>query len=50
MLEDIGEGKFGIVKLGMHKKTKEKVAIKIIKKESMNSTCFGKYDPCERDQ
>jgi len=38
MLEDIGEGKFGIVKLGMHKKSKEKVAIKIIKKESMNAT------------
>lgn len=38
MLDDIGEGKFGIVKLGMHKKTKEKVAIKIIKKESMNAT------------
>lgn len=38
MLDDIGEGKFGIVKLGMHKKSKEKVAIKIIKKESMNAT------------
>lgn len=38
MLEDIGEGKFGVVKLGVHKKTKEKVAIKIIKKESMNTT------------
>lgn len=38
MLDEIGEGKFGLVKLGMHKKTKERVAIKIIKKESMNST------------
>lgn len=38
MMEDIGEGKFGVVKLGVHKKTKEKVAIKIIKKESMNTT------------
>ena len=38
MLDDIGEGKFGVVKLGLHKKTKEKVAIKIIKKENMNST------------
>ncbi len=38
MLDDIGEGKFGIVKLGMHKKSKEKVAIKIIKKETMNTT------------
>ena len=34
--EEIGEGKFGVVKLGLHKKTKAKVAIKIIKKESMN--------------
>lgn len=32
----LGEGKFGLVKLGIHKKTKEKVAIKIIKKKSMN--------------
>ena len=38
MLDDIGEGKFGVVKLGVHKNTKEKVAIKIIKKESMNVT------------
>lgn len=38
MLDEIGEGKFGLVKLGLHKKTKERVAIKIIKKESMNST------------
>lgn len=38
MLDDIGEGKFGVVKLGVHKKTKEKVAIKIIKKESMTPT------------
>lgn len=36
MYEDIGQGKFGVVKLGIHKNTKEKVAIKIIKKESMN--------------
>lgn len=38
MLDDIGEGKFGLVKLGVHKNTKERVAIKIIKKESMNSS------------
>lgn len=38
MLEDIGEGKFGLVKLGLHKNTKEKVAIKIIKKETMNQS------------
>ena len=35
MLDDIGEGKFGLVKLGVHKSTKEKVAIKIIQKSSM---------------
>jgi len=33
---DLGEGKFGLVKLGVHKKTEEKVAIKIIKKDSMD--------------
>ena len=33
----LGEGKFGLVKLGIHKKTQEKVAIKIIKKESMTT-------------
>jgi len=38
MLDDIGEGKFGLVKLGVHKNTKERVAIKIIKKESMTSS------------
>ena len=31
----LGEGKFGLVKLGIHKKTGQKVAIKIIKKEAM---------------
>ena len=35
MLDDIGEGKFGLVKLGVHKSTKERVAIKIIQKSSM---------------
>jgi hypothetical protein len=35
MLDDIGEGKFGLVKLGLHKSTQERVAIKIIKKSSM---------------
>ena len=34
--KDLGEGKFGLVKLGVHKKTGEKVAIKIIKKDSMD--------------
>ena len=32
MLDDLGEGIFGSVKLGAEKKTKERVAIKIIKK------------------
>lgn len=35
MLDEIGEGKFGLVKIGVHKKTNERVAIKIIKKEIM---------------
>lgn len=33
---NLGNGKFGIVKLGIHLKTKEKVAIKIIKKADMD--------------
>ena len=33
---DLGEGKFGVVKLGVHKKSGEKVAIKIINKKSMD--------------
>lgn len=33
----LGEGKFGLVKLGIHKKTGGKVAIKIIKKETMTT-------------
>lgn len=33
MIDDINEGKFGIVKLGIHKRTNQNVAIKIIKKE-----------------
>ena len=33
MLDDLGEGIFGSVKLGVEKKTKERVAIKIIKKK-----------------
>lgn len=37
MKNDLGEGKFGLVKLGIHKKTGEKVAIKIIKKDAMDS-------------
>lgn len=37
MKNDLGEGKFGLVKLGIHKKTGEKVAIKIIKKDAMDN-------------
>jgi tRNA A-37 threonylcarbamoyl transferase component Bud32 len=37
IVKDIGEGNFGIVKLGVHKQTKEKVAIKIIKKDGLLS-------------
>ena len=33
MLDELGEGIFGSVKLGVEKKTKERVAIKIIKKK-----------------
>ena len=33
MIQKIGEGIFGSVKLGVEKKTKERVAIKIIKKK-----------------
>ena len=40
MLDDIGEGKFGLVKLGLHKSTQERVAIKIIKKEAMHASDF----------
>ena len=35
--EIIGKGKFGIVNLGINKKTKEKVGIKIIKKSSLET-------------
>eukprot|EP00826_Nyctotherus_ovalis_P063776 TRINITY_DN9353_c0_g2_i2.p1 TRINITY_DN9353_c0_g2~~TRINITY_DN9353_c0_g2_i2.p1 ORF type:complete len:309 (+),score=103.71 TRINITY_DN9353_c0_g2_i2:1413-2339(+) len=33
--ETLGKGKFGLVRLGLHKKTQKKVAIKIIKKAEM---------------
>ena len=35
--EDLGNGKFGAVRLGIHKKTGEKVAVKIISKEKMDN-------------
>eukprot|EP00347_Sterkiella_histriomuscorum_P019499 403341396 len=34
--EDLGRGKFGQVKLAIHKKTQKKVAVKVIKKKDMN--------------
>lgn len=40
MLDDLGNGIFGVVKLGEHKKTKERVAIKIIKKAKTNAKEF----------
>ena len=33
--EDVGRGKFGVVKIGIHKKTGKTVAIKVIKKRDM---------------
>ena len=37
IMETIGKGTFSIVKLGINKKTKEKVAIKILKKKENNT-------------
>lgn len=38
--EVIGKGKFGLVKLGIHKKTQRKVAIKIMNKKDMSPEDF----------
>ena len=38
MKEVIGKGKFGVVNLGIHKKTGQQVAIKILNKENIKST------------
>jgi serine/threonine protein kinase len=35
--EELGKGKFGVVNLGIHKKTQQKVAVKIINKDSIKS-------------
>ena len=35
--EALGKGKFGTVKLGIHKKTSRKVAVKIMKKKEMTT-------------
>lgn len=34
--ETIGKGKYGIVKRGIHKKTQNEVAIKLIKKKELS--------------
>jgi hypothetical protein len=38
--EDVGQGKFGTVKLGIHKTTGQKVAVKIINKETLEPEDF----------
>ena len=35
--EKLGNGKFGLVRLGIHKQTGHKVAIKIMNKKDMNN-------------
>ncbi|KAM3584466.1 hypothetical protein VKS41_003279 [Umbelopsis sp. WA50703] len=45
MLQTLGEGEFGKVKLGMHVETEQEVAIKLIRKESVdNSTRLSKVE------
>lgn len=34
--ENLGQGKYGVVKLGIHKKSQREVAIKIVKKKDLN--------------
>lgn len=34
--ENLGQGKYGIVKLGIHKKSLKEVAIKIVKKKELS--------------
>lgn len=41
--ESIGKGKFGRVKLAIHKKTNKKVAVKILKKKKMDQEDFELY-------
>ena len=41
--EPIGKGKFGRVKIAVHKKTNKKVAVKILKKKKMDAEDFELY-------
>ena len=41
MLDDLSEGIFGNIKLGVEKKAKERVAIKIIKKKNAKQSDIG---------
>jgi serine/threonine protein kinase len=34
--ENLGQGKYGVVKLGIHKKSQREVAVKIVKKKELN--------------
>ena len=34
--ENLGQGKYGVVKRGIHKKTEKEVAIKIVKKKELS--------------
>lgn len=34
--ENLGKGKYGVVKLGTHKRTKQEVAVKIVKKKDLS--------------
>ena len=34
--DNLGQGKYGVVKLGIHKKKGREVAIKIVKKKELN--------------
>ena len=44
MLDDLSEGIFGNIKLGVEKKAKERVAIKIIKKKKPNKVTLKKLE------
>ena len=35
VFENLGQGKYGVVKRGVHKKTQKEVAVKIVKKKEL---------------